>query len=703
MSASESIVVEGNDNGKRTRSENEVDDDLPFKSIKTENTGEDDSNGKLQSQIAQESSSDEPVSIAVSSDVQSKAVELIANDASDEVRISDVTSKSSTEWALSGSDALINVVGQAHVAAKPQANDPRKPVSVAPGAAATTTQFVPETAPQSVSASLPQVVAAPATLAVTAPSPHVVTGAATAVVEPTRQVVTAPTALSVAASAPHVFTAPASQTSAAHVAPASTPQVFVTNSLVGISDPNLLIEEKGEVSPLYVGRVIGKGGEMIRDLQARSGARIDVDQNVPPGHPRVITYKGTRQTVEFAKQLVAILSREGASENDLPLGHASLEHVVIPSRSVGKVIGRNGEMIRELQSRSQAKIQIDHTGRSGHPPDQKLVTITGTKEAVSKGAEMVRFLVANPLMDAQQSLNMLMEDKARTGLPWGSGPPYPNLPSQGMNMNPQASQSASFGSGGGYQQFGSGLVPPPVSYGGTLAGSHQHPFPAASQDHRYGGASGGREVEMIHVSKQYMGRIIGGKGVTINDLQRRSACEIQINQDVPPGKDCEITLKGTRPAIETAKLMINTIIETGPQHPYAGGADTYGGANNQQQQINTFSHSGGYQHPPYEQNFSQPVYGQPTSYMQQSFGQPAVTPSSSYGNYAATQPAYGAYNQQNIAPVPSFQQQPLPQPKAPPPPMMLSPWKAATAPDGQIYYYNERTGETQWEKPAGMP
>jgi hypothetical protein len=30
-------------------------------------------------------------------------------------------------------------------------------------------------------------------------------------------------------------------------------------------------------------------------------------------------------------------------------------------------------------------------------------------------------------------------------------------------------------------------------------------------------------------------------------------------------------------------------------------------------------------------------------------------------------------------------------------------WKSATSPSGQIYYYNERTGETKWDKPIGMP
>jgi hypothetical protein len=34
--------------------------------------------------------------------------------------------------------------------------------------------------------------------------------------------------------------------------------------------------------------------------------------------------------------------------------------------------------------------------------------------------------------------------------------------------------------------------------------------------------------------------------------------------------------------------------------------------------------------------------------------------------------------------------------------LAASEWKAATAPDGQVYYYNERTGETTWTKPPGM-
>jgi far upstream element-binding protein len=367
--------------------------------------------------------------------------------------------------------------------------------------------------------------------------------------------------------------------------PAVNPSVPAT-----LVNPDQIVEERGEIPALYVGKVIGKvrirqcifvaymcsmgltsssqqGGEMIRDLQARSAARIDVDQNVPAGMPRGITYRGTRATVDFAKYLVAMLQQENVTENDLPLGQASRRFLVIPASAVGKIIGRGGEMIRELQTKSQAKIQIDHSGSTGLPPDKKQVSITGSEQAVVKGEEMINFLVANPLMEGLQSIAMLVEEKARSGTQWGSGPPYMGLPNHGINMQPDS--GAAYGhqafSAGGYGGPSSGHLPPmPSPYGNPIPPA-QPAFGGSMPS--YGGPGGGQEVTIMYVQKQYMGRIIGKKGVTINDLQRRSSCDIQVNQNVPHGQDCEITIRGTPQGIESARQMIREIIEIGPQHP----------------------------------------------------------------------------------------------------------------------------------------
>lgn len=360
-----------------------------------------------------------------------------------------------------------------------------------------------------------------------------------------------------------------------------------------ISNPESIAEERAELATEFVGRVIGKGGEMIRDLQARSGCRVDVDQNVPMDSPRIITYRGTRQAIDFAKQLVATLcSQEGKRDADLPLGMAARKQLIVPSSSIGKIIGRGGEMIRDLQNRSKGKIQVDHSGTGMTDPSTRLLTITGTQEAVTKAEEMIMFLVANPQMDASQAIDMLVDDKTRGGGTWGSGPPYPNLPNQGRGMQigsgyggggyaaPYGGGGAPYGGGGtpyggGGAPYGGGAAPyggggggylqPPGAYGGGGGGYHQPPGAYGNS------AAAATEVEIFYAPKMYMGRLIGSRGITINDVQKRSGCDIQINQDVPPGHDCEISIKGSRQGIETTKGMLRDIIEMGPSHPYAGG------------------------------------------------------------------------------------------------------------------------------------
>lgn len=467
-------------------------------------------------------------------------------------------------------------------------------------------------------------------------------------------------------------TIPATTVAPTGVPTQHTPAVPVTAPVAAATS---VVMEKDEVSTLYVGRVIGKGGEMIRDLQARSGCQIDVDQNVPHGAPRIINYKGTPTDVAFAKQLVAMLCRDGVKDSDLPLGKAQRKIVQVPSNVIGKIIGRGGEMIRELQNRSRAKIQVDHSG-AGRDENHRQVIVTGSPETVVKAEEMIHFLCVNPAMDAMQALEMLIRDKLSSGTEWGSGPPYPNLPNQGQGMTADAGMGNGMYGGGAYGQAS-------AAYGGYNDQQGGYGVHGAQQ---YGSSDvgiGGIETEVVPCAKMHMGRVIGQKGVTINDLQKRSGCDIQINQQVPMGMDCQISIKGSRQGIDTAKQMIQEIIELGSQHPYAGGhgsRNQYGVQQAYQQQ--TYN-QGGYANQAYS-GYSNPAQ-QPQSYNQQ-YGMPqqqyyGAQPMYQQQPYQAAQPAYGA-----VASPPA-----------------ASPWRTATSADGQMYYYNSLTNETSWDKPPGMP
>lgn len=136
--------------------------------------------------------------------------------------------------------------------------------------------------------------------------------------------------------------------------------------------------------------------------------------------------------------------------------------------------------------------------------------------------------------------------------------------------------------------------------------------------------------------------------------------------------------------------MLQEVIQLGPNHPYMGatgnrnqscGEGYQQGGYGQQQMQMQMQHSYVYQSQGGYQNPQQPSYGL-ASYNQ----------SNIYGSNRAQQYDQG----QNQA------QAQAPQPYGVAPPPAAPEWKVATAPDGQQYYYNERSGETTWQKPAGM-
>ena len=434
------------------------------------------------------------------------------------------------------------------------------------------------------------------------------------------------------------------------------------------------IEEKDELSSLYVGRIIGKGGEMIRDLQARSGCRIDVHQNVEPGQPRIITYRGKcQEDINFAKHLVSMLcnKKEGGEYINLPLGRATMKQIQVPKCVIGRIIGRGGEMIREVQSKSHARVQIDHSGQSGIDINHRQVTITGTEDAVFRAEEMIMFLSDNPGVDGHV---MVRQHNWREVVPSLLDVPshlhHPHHQEVGhvvMTMPPPPPiQSDGSWDHGGQQQQITYPISSSASYGGLGRGyvnPYQQPQPIM-------------EMETISCAKEDIGHIIGKKGVTINDLQRRSSCNIQIDQ-----QNHQVSITGPRQGIELAKQMLYDILEHGVHHPYAGGRHTL------EEQESSFD-SVGY------------VEQQPSTIQTSSF-QPPQSPVQQQGGYPTNQYgvtfSYGGWQQHYPDPYAAAQQ-----PPASPAQAVSSPWVVATAVDGRMYYYNTNTMESRWDKPAEM-
>ena len=112
----------------------------------------------------------------------------------------------------------------------------------------------------------------------------------------------------------------------------------------------------------------------------------------------------------------------------------------------------------------------------------------------------------------------LIDDKLRGGGTWGSGPPYPNLPNMGQNMQPQPSYNQGgygYGQPTGYGAPGGYGAPPGA---GAYGGGYQQPPPQQAAQPSFAAGGGGRESEIFYASKSYMGRIIGTYPVSASKI-----------------------------------------------------------------------------------------------------------------------------------------------------------------------------------------
>lgn len=360
-----------------------------------------------------------------------------------------------------------------------------------------------------------------------------------------------------------------------------------------------MVSESFQLPAALVGKLIGKGGETIRQLQLSTDTRIQVDHS-GEGPLKQVTVSGY-VVDQVAQAKAAILALDAEVDSS---------HIIeCPPSVVGRIIGRGGETIRALQSASEAHITVNQD----FPPDQpRQVIIQGKPEAIERASLMVNELIHGEPGSAQAIIQ-------RVCLQHGIG-----------------------------------------------------------------------TTEVMTAPKLVIGRIIGRGGETIKQIQKVSGSTVQIDQS---GDPCRITLGGQPSAVEQAKAYITEIINGGD--PFAqtaafGSATAYGGGG---------YGMGGYPGAAYGTGYGYPGaygagYGYPGAYG--AGGYPAGgDPYAAYGGGAGggVQQQTGQYGAVGSG-APGGGAAPGGRAGA------SSAWQEYHDDQGRPYYYNSITQQTQWDRPA---
>lgn len=317
-----------------------------------------------------------------------------------------------------------------------------------------------------------------------------------------------------------------------------------------------------------VGLIIGKGGETIKQLQERTGAKMVVVQEGPGQEmEKPLRISGDPQKVEHAKQLVYELiadkgdaqqsnprnnynnrerdggerSQGGGYGGGPPHGGDQME-IFVPKLAVGVVIGKGGDMIKKIQNETGCRLQFLQTKNDG-PGDRRCV-ISGSKQQVDDGKRMIEDLIESVMR--RNNGNSHQGD-------WNSG---------------------SGGSNSGYQQH------QPNQPGGVQVVQEQYQF-------------------VVPASK--CGIIIGRSGDTIKQINSQSGAHCEMDRKASGNQTVEktFTIKGEQHQVDEAKRLIQdkinmdiTLVHLGSQ-TVTQPANGFGGGGGQASQ-NPYQSWGGY-------------------------------------------------------------------------------------------------------------
>ena len=306
-----------------------------------------------------------------------------------------------------------------------------------------------------------------------------------------------------------------------------------------------------QIESSLVGLIIGRQGENLRRVESETGCRVQFVSPTDPQAPlRQCKVSGPRpkraEAIASINRIIedsgmGAIARAGLDKTQQGgrAGHGSIPgpppgpppsagpghgagagagggpatlregedcmQIMVPDRTVGLIIGRGGETIRDLQERSGCHINI--VGESKSVNGLRPVNLIGPREAAAQAKELILEIVDSDSRNVNE------------------GGPKSRPP-----KNDHFRDAPHSGGGGG---------------GGS------------------GGGGGPDKInDSIYVPSEAVGMIIGKGGETIREMQNSTGCKINVSQSSGPAEEQrEIGLVGSRDAIARAKQAIEDKVE----------------------------------------------------------------------------------------------------------------------------------------------
>ncbi|KAM3286539.1 KH domain-containing protein HEN4 isoform X1 [Capsicum chacoense] len=307
-----------------------------------------------------------------------------------------------------------------------------------------------------------------------------------------------------------------------------------------------------------IGSIIGKGGEIVKQLRADTKSKIRIGETVPGCEERVVTiYSSNEETNNFDGSEDCVCPAQDAllkvhekivndtvdvDSEDAPQITVRL---LVPSDQIGCIIGKGGQIVQNIRSETGAQIRIlkdNHLPACALSSDE-LLQISGEATVVKKALyEIATRVHKNP----SRSQHLLASSA-------------PNIYSSRTLVGPTAAAPivgiAPLGSYGGYK-------------GETRDWSR--PVYSAAKDE-----SSSKEFSIrLLCPTANIGGVIGKGGVIINQIRQESGAAIKVDSSAADGDDCVISISAKEFFEDTYSPTVEAALRLQPRCNEKGERDS---------------------------------------------------------------------------------------------------------------------------------
>ncbi|KAG7208620.1 hypothetical protein KM043_014827 [Ampulex compressa] len=125
----------------------------------------------------------------------------------------------------------------------------------------------------------------------------------------------------------------------------------------------------------FVPVVIGRGGMTIKEVQQKTGTQINFKEDNIECPDRVCVIRGSTENSRLAEEMIkSIIANQPVIE---------IYEMYVPQNACGRIIGRGGETVKEIQMTSSAKVTVEGGAKGDASNVDRKIIIKGTSEQIA--------------------------------------------------------------------------------------------------------------------------------------------------------------------------------------------------------------------------------------------------------------------------------------------------------------------------------